>query len=40
MFSGGGDIVVVFTSETQFSSVTLVYDVPELFWGQRLQKKN
>lgn len=39
MFGSGRDIVVVFTSEAQFSAVTLVYDVPELFGGERLQNK-
>lgn len=36
MFGGGGDVVVVFTREAQFGAVTLVYDVPQLFGGQRL----
>lgn len=40
MLGGGGDIVVVFTGEAQFSAVTLVHDVPELFGGQRLKNKH
>lgn len=36
VLGGGGHVVVVFTGEAQFSAVTLVYDVPELFGGQRL----
>lgn len=38
MFSGGGDVVVVFAGEAQLSAVALVHDVPQLFGGQRLQK--
>lgn len=36
MFGSGGDVVVIFTSEAQFSAVTLVHNVPQLFGGQRL----
>lgn len=36
MLGGGGHVVVVFAGEAQFSAVTLVHDVPELFGGQGL----
>lgn len=37
MFGGGGDVVVIFASEAEFSAITLMYNVPELSRGQRLE---